>query len=311
MISGKTVITGGSGSLGTALIQRGFNEGWDWEPTVFSRDEVKQAVLREKFPGTKFVLGDVQDAAALARAFRGKDTVIHAGALKRVPEAEKMPEAYIRANALGSLNVVNEAIAAGVHRVLGISTDKACAPTGVYGSTKLLMERAFQAATTPWGPRFTLVRYGNVLASRGSVIPLFRQQAAAGGPITLTDPEMTRFWITMDDALDLIDHGLKISPGRILVPRGKASSMRVLAAAIAPGVPTTTVGGRGGERQHEQLVNELEAATEVQGGFLLDPAGKATNFRFRSDEAVQFGGDELAILIAGVEIGAEVRTLDL
>jgi UDP-N-acetylglucosamine 4,6-dehydratase len=316
-ISGNVLITGGSGSLGTALLARGDAEGWDWSPLVYSRDDAKQAPLRDRFPAARFVLGDVRDADTLAGALRGIDVVIHAGALKRVPEAETDTAAYVQANVVGSMTVVREAIRAGVPRIIGVSTDKASAPIGAYGQTKALMERLFQAAVTSFGPRLTLVRYGNVLASRGSVIPAFRAQAAAGGPLRITDPTMTRFWITLDDAVDLLVAGLRIDSGLILLPKSRASSMAVMAEAVAPGLPTVQVGGRGGERQHETLINDVEAryARDLGRHYVLGPMIGSyldelpAGFRLASNTAEQFTAAELRGLILRMDAGEPVRAL--
>jgi UDP-N-acetylglucosamine 4,6-dehydratase len=316
-ISGNVLVTGGSGSLGNALIERGTREGWDASFIVYSRDEAKQAPMREQYPGCRFVLGDVRDGETLSGALRDVDVLVHAGALKRVPEAERNTAAYVRANVDGSMVVVQEALKAGVPRVIGISTDKASAPIGAYGQTKALMERLFQAAAKPFGPRFTLVRYGNVLASRGSVIPLLRSQAAMGGPLTITDSRMTRFWITLDDAVDLIIAGLRIESGHILIPKSRASSMAVLAEAIAPGHPIVQVGGRGGERPHEQLLNELEAryTREVGRFYHLGPLWGSfidefeEGFHVSSDTAPQFSVDELREVLARMDAGQTVRTI--
>ena len=317
-ISGNILVTGGSGSLGSALIERGTREEWDAAFTVYSRDEAKQAPLRERFPTCRFILGDVRDGEALAGAMRGSDVVVHAGALKRVPEAERDTPAYVQANVMGSLVVVREALKAGVPRIVGVSTDKASAPIGAYGQTKALMERLFQSAVTSFGPRFTLVRYGNVLASRGSVIPLLRSQAAAGGPLTITDLSMTRFWITMDDAVDLLVEALRIESGRILIPKSRASSMAVLVEAIAPGVPILQVGSRGGERYHEQLINDHEGryVEEVGRFYQLGPLigtpkdNFPPGFSVVSNTVSQFTVDELRDVIGQMDAGLLVRTIE-
>lgn len=317
-IAGNVLITGGSGSLGQAIVERGTREGWDASFIVYSRDDAKHAPMRERFPSCRFVLGDVRDSESLAGALRGVDILIHAGALKRVPEAEHDTAAYVGANVVGSMVVVREALKAGVPRVIGISTDKASAPIGAYGQTKAIMERLFQAAATPFGPRFTLVRYGNVLASRGSVIPTLRAQVASGGPLTITDSKMTRFWITLDDAIDLIIAGLRIESGQILIPKSRASSMAVLAEAIAPGHPILQVGGRGGERPHEQLLNELEAryARDTGRFYQLGPLWGTfvdelpAGFRLGSETATQFTTAELRDVLARMDAGQTVRTIE-
>lgn len=318
-MNGTVLITGGTGSLGQAVLARAERERWDARFVVYSRDEAKQATLAERFPGVHCVLGDVRDADRLEAAMRGVDTVIHAAAYKRVPEAERQPITCANSNVEGSANVVSAARRLGTPQVIGISTDKACSPINAYGFTKALMERMFaaEALERPEGPAFTVVRYGNVIASRGSVVPMFRAQAARGGPLTLTDPDMTRFWITLDDAVDLIIAGLAIPSGHVLVPRSRASTMRVMAEASAPGVPTVTGVNRGGEKKHEQLMNRHESpyATITHGGFVLAPmTGEPSNllpggFEYRSDRAVSYTVAELRAVLEQMDAAEPVRTL--
>ncbi len=316
-LDGTVLITGGSGSLGRALLERADRERWPAQLVVYSRDEVKQAALRERHPGVRFLLGDVRDAEALETAMRGIDIVIHAAAYKRVPEAERETMACVGANVIGSMNVVREALRAGVPRTIGISTDKACAPINAYGQSKALMERLFQSAARPVGPAFTLVRYGNVLASTGSVIPALRAQAAKGLPITITDPTMTRFWITLDDAVDLILAALDLPSGSILIPKSRSSTMGVMAEAVAPDHPTVVTGFRAGEKRHEQLLNAHEApyAGEVGGAFVLGPlSGERVDelpagFEYRSDLAARLTVEKLRVLLGEMEAGEPARAL--
>lgn len=316
-IEGTVLVTGGSGSLGGAILARAAAEHWDASFVVYSRDEVKQAAMRDRFPTVRYVLGDVRDSEALESAMRGVDVVIHAAAYKRVPEAERETMACVQANVVGSMNVVREATRVGVPRVIGISTDKACAPINAYGQSKALMERLYQAAVRPGGPVFTLVRYGNVIASRGSVIPALLAQIAAGMPITLTDPTMTRFWITLDDAVDLIIDGLELESGSILIPKSRSSTMAVMAEAVAPGHPTVVVGFRAGEKRHEQLLNAHEApyARDIGRHYVLGPltgtryADLAEGFEYRSDIALQYEAGDLRDVIVRMNAGESVRTL--
>jgi UDP-N-acetylglucosamine 4,6-dehydratase len=318
-VNGTVLITGGTGSLGQAILSRAKAERWDARFVVYSRDEAKQAVLQERFPGVRCILGDVRDAERLEAAMRGVDTVIHAAAYKRVPEAERQPITCAESNVEGSANVVAAARRIGTPRVIGISTDKACSPINAYGFTKALMERMFaaEALERPDGPAFTIVRYGNVIASRGSVVPMFRAQAAKGGPLTLTDPDMTRFWLTLDDAVDLILAGLAIPSGHILVPKSRSSSMRVMAEASAPGVPTVTGVNRGGEKKHEQLMNRHESpyASQAPVGFILAPMAGAPvgwlepDVEYTSDKAKQYSVDELRMVLALMDADETVRTL--
>lgn len=318
-MNGTVLITGGTGSLGQAILARAEAERWDARFVVYSRDEAKQATLHERFPKVLCVLGDVRDADRLEAAMRGVDTVIHAAAYKRVPEAERQPITCANSNVEGSANVVAAARRIGTPRVIGISTDKACSPINAYGFTKALMERMFmaEALERPDGPTFTTVRYGNVIASRGSVVPILRAQAMAGGPLRLTDPDMTRFWITLDDAVDLILAGLAIPNGHILIPRSRSSSMRVMAEAVAPGMATVTGANRGGEKQHEQLLNGHESpyAKLTRAGFVLAPmVGTPVDefpegFEYRSDRARTYTADELRAVLEQMEADEPVRTL--
>jgi UDP-N-acetylglucosamine 4,6-dehydratase len=222
--------------------------------------------------------------------------------------------ACVQANVIGSMNVVREALRARVPRVIGISTDKACSPLNAYGQSKALMERLFQSDLGRLGTTFTLTRYGNVIASRGSVVPILRAQAERGGPLHLTDPAMTRFWITLDDAVDLILDGLALPTGHILIPRSRSSTMAVMAEAIAPGVATVSDGFRAGEKRHEQLLNAHEApyATEVARGFVLRPLdGPHSGYPmdYRSDTADRFTESELRDVIERMDRSEVVRTI--
>lgn len=315
-MEGTVLVTGGSGSLGNAILRRATAEKWDASFVVYSRDEVKQATMRERYPDVRYLLGDVRDAESLESAMRGVDVVIHAAAYKRVPEAERETMACVQANVVGSMTVVREAVRAGIPRVIGISTDKASAPINAYGQSKALMERLFQSGGRP-GVALTLVRYGNVIASTGSVVPALRAQVAKGLPLTLTDPAMTRFWLTLDDAVDLIIDGLTLETGSILIPKSWASTMAVMAEAIAPGHPIHEVGFRAGEKRHEQLLNQHEAPYAIDGleHFVLgslagSPIGMLPiGFEYRSDLAPQFTPSQLRSVIEAMDRGETVRTL--
>ena len=318
MITGRVLITGGTGSLGTAIIERAHKEKWDAQLIVYSRDEVKQAQLAERFPDVRFYLGDVQDPQALRRAMRDVELVIHTAAYKRVPEAEREPVACARANVDGSINVATEAIAAGVQKVVAISTDKACSPINAYGQSKALMERVWQGFARADQPTsFHLVRYGNVLASRGSVVPALMAKVAKGEPITLTDPTMSRFWLTLGDAVELVLASMELEPGSILIPRCPASTMAVMAEAIAPGHPVEVVGSRGGEKVHEQLLNNVESpyASKVPLGWALrslagQPVGELEEgFSYTSSDAKQLSPKRLRSVISAITEGRPAQTL--
>lgn len=318
-LEGRVLITGGSGSLGTAIIERGHAESWPCRFLVYSRDEVKQSVLRERFPDVEYRLGDVRDREALTRAMRDVETVVHAAAYKRVPEAERETIPCVQSNVDGSIAVIDASLRAGVARVVGISTDKACHPINAYGQSKAIMERLFQSvAMSQSTTRFHLVRYGNVLASRGSVIPTFQAQAAAGKRLTVTDPRMTRFWLTLDDAVDLVVAALDAEPGMILVPECRAASMLTVARAIDPYTEDAPgIGNRGAEKRHESLMNADEAPYSMAWGpgwlvrsMALAPLDEAPpDFAYTSDVAPQLDVDAMRRLILDMGEGRSPRTL--
>lgn len=256
----RVLLTGGSGYLG-----RGIMRYWsDNIYTVLSRDEFKQDLAKQKqHPNhmTRWVLGDVLDYDRLVWTMRANDIelVIHAAAIKYIPEAEKNVDEAVRVNVDGSRNVIKAAIAANVKRVVGISTDKAVQPVNVYGMTKALMERLFIEANEYGQTVFTLTRYGNVVGSTGSVIPLFQRQAAAMGAITITDPKMTRYWQSVEESVALIKLAAVADAGDIIVPDGRAMGLQQLAAAIGGSDRTVDIiGVRPGEKQHETLIGKHE-----------------------------------------------------
>lgn len=289
----RVLVTGGTGSLGGALVRRllAGDLGRPETIIVFSRDEAKQHDMRlaiarraaatdEVIYGgwdriLRFHIGDVADPAAIRRALRGADAVFNAAALKQVPNCEYFPEQAVRTNIHGPEQIVR-AIGEGIARpgvVVGVSTDKACKPVNVMGMTKALQERVFIAANldSP-GTRFVAARYGNVMASRGSVIPLFLDQIANGGPVTITTPEMTRFLMTLDQAVDAVFAAMRhAAPGEIFVPSVPAARVTDLAAALIDGRPVETVitGIRPGEKIHEILVSDEEGRRTIRRGDYL------------------------------------------
>jgi len=261
-LSGKSVlITGGTGSLGNKLVSLLLEHAAPRRIIVFSRDEFKQFTMAEKFRAhsqvLRFFLGDVRDKDRLKRAFEGVDYVIHAAALKQVPAAEYNPFEFVKTNVLGAENVIDAAIDAGIQRVAALSTDKAANPINLYGATKLCSDKLFVAGNSYSGARqtrFAIARYGNVVGSRGSVIPFFLQRRATG-VLPITHPEMTRFWITLDQAARFVLNALHaMRGGEIFVP--KIPSMRVvdLARLIGPDCRHEIVGIRPGEKLHEMMV---------------------------------------------------------
>lgn len=289
----RVLVTGGTGSLGGALVRRllAGDLGRPETIVVFSRDEAKQHDMRlalarraaatdEVIYGgwdriLRFHIGDVADPAAIRRALRGADAVFNAAALKQVPNCEYFPEQAVRTNIHGPEEIVR-AIREGIATpavVVGVSTDKACKPVNVMGMTKALQERVFIAANldTP-GTRFVAARYGNVMASRGSVIPLFLDQIAAGGPVTITTADMTRFLMTLDQAVDAVFAALRhAAPGEIFVPNVPSALVTDLAEALIDGRPVETAitGIRPGEKIHEILVSDEEGRRTVRRGDYL------------------------------------------
>ncbi|OGW47589.1 MAG: UDP-N-acetylglucosamine 4,6-dehydratase (inverting) [Nitrospirae bacterium RBG_13_41_22] len=272
MLNDKNIlITGGTGSFGKKFVQIVLEQYKPKKLIVFSRDELKQFEMSQrwgvkKYPFLQYVLGDVRDKERLFRVFHGVNYVIHAAALKQVPAAEHNPSEYIKTNIIGSMNVIDAAISNNVKKVIGLSTDKACNPINLYGATKLCADKLFVAANASNGlnTRFTVVRYGNVLGSRGSVIPFFKERAQTG-VLPITDPRMTRFWITLDQAVHFVIKSLELSKGgEIFIPR--IPSMRIvdLAKAIAPDCKHEIVGIRSGEKLHETLIGEDDARNTVQ-----------------------------------------------
>lgn len=284
MFAGKILlITGGTGSFGNAVLNR-FLESDLKEIRILSRDEKKQDDMRKKYnnPKIKFYIGDVRDIRSVDAAMRGVDFVYHAAALKQVPSCEFFPIEAVRTNVLGTENVLLSAINHGVKRVVCLSTDKAVYPINAMGISKAMMEKVMVATSRNLEHTNTVIcgtRYGNVMASRGSVIPLFVQQVQNGQPITITDPEMTRFMMTLEDAVDLVlyafEHG---NNGDIFVQKAPAATVDVLAQAILglmnkPDHPVNVMGTRHGEKLYEVLLSREEmACAEDMGDYFRVPA---------------------------------------
>jgi UDP-glucose 4-epimerase len=266
------MITGGTGSFGNAVLQR-FLDTEVREIRIFSRDEKKQEDMRIALnhPKLRFYIGDVRNEDSLRSALRGVDYVFHAAALKQVPSCEFYPLEAVRTNILGTENVLNAAIAQGVQRVIVLSTDKAVYPINAMGLSKAMMEKLMVAKSrlqSEDGPIFMATRYGNVMASRGSVIPLFIQQIKAGEPLTVTDPEMTRFLMSLPDSVDLVLHAFAHGrQGDIFVQKAPACTIEALAEALveifASKSPIRVIGTRHGEKLFESLVSREEMAKAV------------------------------------------------
>ena len=275
----KTIlVTGGSGSFGHKFAEVVLQRHKPSKLIIFSRDELKQSEMYRKFDNAymRYFIGDVRDLDRLRRAMRGVDVVVHAAAMKQVPACEYNPFEAVKTNVVGAANVIEAAIDAGVPKVLAISTDKATNPINLYGATKLCAEKLFVQgnAYAGWsGTRFSCARYGNVVGSRGSVVPLFLEQRASG-TVSVTDERMTRFWMTLDQGVDFVLNCLgRMHGGEVFVP--KIPSMRVmdLVAAVAPGCRVAFTGIRAGEKVHEVLVSEDEAhhTVSLDDAYVIKP----------------------------------------
>ena len=288
MLNGATIlITGGTGSFGnrvaTHLLQ--------YEPAqirIYSRDEKKQWEMQRIFPQLRYIVGDVRDAERLNEAMRGVDYVFHAAALKQVPSCETYPFEAVKTNVLGSQNACQAALANGVKTFVALSTDKAVKPVNAMGISKAMMEKIVCSMNEMGGKTvFCCVRYGNVMGSRGSVIPLFKKQIEDGQPITLTVPEMTRFLLTLDQSVGLVLHAMtQAEGGEVFVRKAPACTVQALAEAMRSKYskdgskhPIKTVGIRPGEKIHEILVNEYEMrrSVETNGFFRIHPEYRLPN----------------------------------
>lgn len=284
------LITGGTGSFGNAVLRR-FLETNIREIRLLSRDEKKQDDMRKRYGSEKlkFYIGDVRDPASVMSAMRGADYVFHAAALKQVPSCEFHPMEAVKTNIVGTENVTEAGVQCGVKRLICLSTDKAVYPINAMGISKAMMEKVFVAKSRNVDPERTTIcgtRYGNVMASRGSVIPLFVNQINADLPITITDPDMTRFMMTLDDAVDLVlyafQHG---NSGDIFVQKAPAATLQTLARALTellgkPDHPIHIIGTRHGEKKHETLLSreEMAHAEDLTGYFRVPPDLRDLNY---------------------------------
>ena len=281
------LITGGTGSFGRRFVQTILSQYKPRKVIVFSRDELKQYEMQlelqdqfspEQMSRMRFFLGDVRDRARLTLALRGVDIVVHAAALKQVPAAEYNPSECIQTNIFGAENVVWASLANRVQRVVALSTDKACNPINLYGATKLASDKTFVAANNlsgDIGTRFCVVRYGNVAGSRGSVVPLFQRLIASGAKeLPITDPRMTRFWITLDQGVDFVLSSLDLTRGgEIFVPKIPSMTVTDLAKAMAPHLPLAHIGIRPGEKLHEVMISGDDARVTAELGdrYVIEP----------------------------------------
>ena len=274
------LITGGTGSLGNALIERLLANSKVRRIIIFSRDELKQHEMREKFKHDlrlRWFLGDIRDLDRLKLAFHNVDFVIHAAALKQVDTGEYNPMEFIKTNVLGSQNVIEASIAAGIKKVVALSTDKASSPVNLYGATKLTADKLFVAANNygaAFGTKFAVVRYGNVMGSRGSVIPFFKKLAKENTPLPITDIRMTRFWISIEDAVDFVLDSFELmNGGELYVPKIPSMKLVDLALAVAAKATFEEIGIRPGEKLHEEMIStdDSRRTTILGKRFLVNP----------------------------------------
>lgn len=274
------LITGGTGSFGKKFVEVVLHRYQLRKAIVFSRDELKQYEMEQEFnsPAMRYFIGDVRDRDRLCLAMRGVDYVIHAAALKQIPAAEYNPMECIKTNIDGANNVIQAAIDQGVKKVIALSTDKAVNPINLYGATKLASDKLFVAANNISGgtiTRFSVVRYGNVVGSRGSVVPFFQKLIQAGATeLPITDPRMTRFWITLQQAVDFVLNSFeRMQGGEIFVPKIPSMKITDLVEALAPGMPTKIIGIRPGEKLHEAMVSHEAAhlTLEFSDSYVITP----------------------------------------
>jgi UDP-N-acetylglucosamine 4,6-dehydratase len=285
LIDGKNIlITGGTGSFGKRFTKTVLEQYSPKKVIIFSRDELKQFEMQYDFPkalhpNLRYFLGDIRDKERLLRAFSDVDIVIHAAAMKQVPAAEYNPLEAIKTNVIGAANIVDAAIDCGVEHVVALSTDKAVNPINLYGATKLCSDKLFVAGNAYSGAKktkFSVVRYGNVVGSRGSVVPFFMKMKETG-TIPITDERMTRFWITLDQGVQFVLQSLtSMNGGEIFIPKIPSMKITDLATAIAPNCTTNIVGIRPGEKLHEMLLSEDEArnAFDIGDRYVIADANK-------------------------------------
>ena len=315
MFKDKSIlITGGTGSFGKQFVKTLLSQHEPRKIIVYSRDELKQYEMSQQFnsPVMRYFIGDVRDSDRLKLAFRGVDYVVHAAALKQIPAAEYNPMECIKTNINGANNVIDVALEQGIEKVVALSTDKAVNPINLYGATKLAADKLFVAANNIAGDmktRFSVVRYGNVVGSRGSVVPFFQklvQEKAAEIPIT--DPRMTRFWITLQQAVDLVLNSFaRMKGGEIFVPKIPSMTMTDLAEALAPGIPTKIIGIRPGEKLHEAMFSKESShlALEFADHFVIKPT---IEYNHTVDYIVNALGEKGVAVPDGFEYSSETNT---
>ena len=301
MLNNKTIlITGGTGSFGKKFIQTILEKYQPKKVIVYSRDELKQFDMQQELPGNgnsslRYFIGDVRDSHRLKMAMNGVDIVIHAAALKQVPACEYNPFEAVKTNIMGGQNVIDASIACGVEKVIALSTDKAAAPINLYGATKLASDKLFIAGNNYSGAndiKFSVVRYGNVMGSRGSVIPFFQNKKETG-VLPITDERMTRFNITLKNGVDFVLQCLdKMWGGELFVPKIPSYKILDVAKAIAPDCKYEIVGIRSGEKLHEEMITETDAlnCVEFEKYFVILPSSQLWDVdKFRKESNSSFG----------------------
>ena len=307
MIKGKLFLTGGSGTLGKAIIRRAHEENWPCEITVYSRDPMKQFPIKKEYPKVKFVIGDIADFELLSSAIAGHDIVLHLAAQKHIPTGEFNVMQTINVNLIGSINVAMASVQNLVKKVVGISTDKVVHPVNAYGATKYLMEKVFQeVGVSQEITKFACVRYGNVLGSTGSVIQVWRKMEEETGKVQATDPNMSRFWLTVDDAVDIVLMATDdaIPSGTIVIPKCQATTMKALADYTLKVEPEYT-GIRPGEKRYEELLGAEESrfarTTLAADWILLAPTTTVPNeedeWWYDSEDCPEFTKEEILNMI--------------
>lgn len=300
MMTDNILITGGSGTLGTAIVRAARKENWNCRITIYSRSELRQAQMRAKYPECRYVLGDVRDQDRLEAAIAGHQLVIHAAAMKRVDDCERHPAECLATNVTGSLNVTRACIRHGVERCIGIGTDKQVRAVTVYGASKLAMAGLF--ATSDYGvTTFTMARYGNVVASNGSVIPIWRKQAAEGKLLTITDRRCTRFWMAPSDAVRAIVAAAQLGDGETYVPRMGALSLVDMVGYIAPNADVVEIGLRSTEKLHEDLIHTDEDATLDEERDCYIVGNGTLGHRYTSDTAPRLSKETFLQMLAEAE----------
>lgn len=324
VLEGSSIlVTGGTGSFGKAFISNVLQHHDPQRVAVFSRDELKQYEMRQRFGDddrVRFFLGDIRDLERLRMAMYGVDYVVHAAALKQVDTAEYNPMEFVKTNILGSENVLTTATEAGVKKVVALSTDKASSPVNLYGATKLTADKLFISGnhySYARGTKFAVVRYGNVMGSRGSVIPLWRALAAEGKPLPITDRRMTRFWITLQQAVDfVVDSFEMMDGGELYVPRIPSMHITDLAEAIAPGSEFVEIGIRPGEKLHEEMISVEDGRRTIRmdGRYVIAPTLAEWTFKVPQGEPVPdgfaYGSDTNDLWLTIPQLQEMIRDLD-